>query len=397
MNGIEPSNLGGNIITTRERNLSIVIKLIYKFGICSRSEIAKATGLKHATITNIINSLIEWGLVQETGIIESSLKRRSIGIELNKDRYRLIGVRLSRDSISVGVCDLGNALLHQKSEAITNSPERTIDRMVSLLKETITSLSDRKIIGIGIALPGPFVAKKGRIALMSGFSGWEAINVKKHLQASLDVPIFLEHDANCAILAEWRYGEAGDDGNIMLMLLDDGVGSSIIANGKLYHGHIGTAGEIGHSTVDFNGLKCQCGNRGCLELYCSTLALRRLYNEQTSENISAVEIIQAVHNGDANAVKVFEQVAQYLAYGLVNAINTLNPKMIILSGTLTKAGGYLLEILKPTLKERLIKDIYENLDIRLGRFGDDTLLYGASALVLEEALRAPSHYFNPFD
>lgn len=393
---------GSNLITTREDNLSLVIKLIHKAGICSRADIAFATGLKQATITNIVNYLMDWGLVKETGSIEGRLKRRSIGITLNRERYRLLGVRLSRDNITVGVFDMANHLLEKKTEPFSSSlpPHAVVDKMIAMLKSVSSTIQQGEILGIGVALPGPFMAKEGRIALMSGFVGWELIDIQGRLRTAFSLPVFLEHDANCAALAEWWYSNAGEKDCMLLMQLDDGVGSAIIADGQLYRGSTGTAGEIGHSCIDYDGPQCQCGNRGCLELYCSTLALCQQYKGEYAQgdavgNQAAQEIIAAVRRREPKALSAFTKTATFLSYGLVNAVNILNPEIVVLSGTLSLAGDALLDVVRPVLKERLIKDVYRTLDVRIGNFGEDNVLSGTGALVLEETLRFPTRYFNP--
>ena len=394
--------LGSNLSTAREDNLALVIKLIHKAGVCSRADIAAATGLKQATITNIVNDLIGWGLVIETGAIEGRLKRRSIGIALNKESYRLLGVRLSRDNITTGVFDMANNLLEKRLFPLSRDipPEAIVDQMLSMLKDISSTINYDMILGIGVALPGPFIASEGRIALISGFSGWESMDIQMRLRESFALPVFLEHDANCAALAEWWHGKMEEKDCILLMQLDDGVGSAIIADGSLYRGGTGTAGEIGHASIDYSGPKCQCGNRGCLELYCSTLALRQQYKleyllDADAGDPPAREIIEAVRRGDAKARAVYAKTATFLAFGLVNAINVLNPEIIVLSGVMSHAGDYLLEVMRPILKNRVIKDIYKNLDIRLGYFGEDNVLCGAGALVMEETLRFPSQYYKP--
>jgi len=394
--------LGSNLTTAREDNLALVIRLIHKAGICSRADIASATGLKQATITYIVNDLIDWGLVKETGSIEGRLKRRSIGITLNKESYRLIGVRLSRNNITIGVFDMDNNLLKKEVVhlSVDMTPEEVVDKMILSLKANLRTIENEKALGIGVAIPGPYIAKEGRIALMSGSSGWESVDIEARLQESLDLPVFLDHDANCAALAEWWHGETGERKYILLMQVDDGVGSAIMANGNLYRGGVGTAGEIGHSSIDFTGPKCQCGNRGCLELYCSTVALRQQYKtehllEGETGSLSAREIIKAVREGDPRARGVYAKTASFLAFGLVNAINLLNPEIIVLSGIMSQAGDYLLEVIQPILENRIVKDVYKNMDIRLSCFGEDNVLCGAGALVLEEALRQPTQYFKP--
>ncbi len=396
---------GSNIITVRENNLALIIRLIHKLKICSRVDLAEATGLKQATITNIINDLISWGLVVETGLIPGRGKRRSIGISLNHERYRIIGVRLNRDYVQVGLFDLAGSLLAKKTWRFGDSPipEATLTKIFELVNGLLLPEEGKVVLGIGVAIPGPFVSKSGKIVMMSGFPGWDKIDIRSELQEHFSLPVFLEHDANCGALAELWYGSVTNQEDMIFVAADIGVGAGVLINGQLYTGSLGTAGEIGHISIDYGGPKCECGNRGCLELYCSTNTLRQEYKKealmmpvyQGNAELSAEEILHAVASGDAFARKIFRKTAFFLGVGLVSVVNAYNPGVIILSDKLALAGNYLVEVVRQVLKERLLMPVYEGLTIRLGSFVEDSMLFGASALVLEEMLRQPSVYFKP--
>lgn len=259
------------------------------------------------------------------------------------------------------------------------------------------------VLGIGVAIPGPFLSDAETIILMSGFPGWETVDINSELSKEFGLPVFLEHDANCGALAELWYGQVGDNDNMVYVVADLGVGAGIVINGKLYNGDLGIAGEIGHSTIDYSGPKCECGNCGCLELYCSTKVLLQEYKKETasqpeysgSGSKTVEEVLKCVANGDPLARKVFKRVATFLGIGLVNVVNSFNPGLIVIGDRITLAGDYLLEVVDEVLKARLLKPIYDRVEIRLGSFIKDPILYGASALVLQRALKRPSDYFIP--
>lgn len=398
-------NGGSNIITVRENNLALIIRLIHKIKVCSRVYLAEVTGLKQATITKIVNDLISWGLVVETGLIPGRGKRRSIGISLNHERYRIIGIRLNRGYVQAGVFDLTGTLL-KKRVCCFKDPQETEDTMSMIYEMAgeMAELSEGKVIlGIGVAIPGPFVSKSGKIVMMSGFPGWDKVDIKEELERRLSIPVFLEHDANCGALAELWYGSVSSQENMIFVAADVGVGAGILINGQLYTGSLGTAGEIGHISIDYEGPRCECGNRGCLEMYCSTKALCREYRKEATltpgyeerAGLLAGEILEEVANGEPLARKVFHKIAFFLGVGLANAVNAYNPGVIILSDKLALAGDYLVETVSQVLRERLLKPVYEGLTVRLGSFVEDSMLFGASALVLEQMLLRPSLYFKP--
>ena len=394
---------GSNVVTMRENNLSLIIRLIHKAKICSRADLAIQTGLKQATITNIINDLIDWGLVKETGNVQGRLNRRSIGITLNNEVYRIFSIRLNRDYVTVGLFDITGSLIDQRQKYIDTDPNATMEAMCTLVKELYPA--DKNVLGIGVAIPGPFVPKKGKIELMSGVPGWQSVDITGRLEDYFSLPVFLEHDANCGALAELWYGDIGGFEDVIFVAADVGVGAGILTNGKLYTGSLGTAGEIGHMSIDYGGLKCECGNRGCLELYCSTKALQNEYKKEAINTslyankacASVEDILHDVVSGDVFARQVFERIARFLAIGLVNVVNAFNPSLIIISDKLALAGDYLIEVVSQTLKECLLGTLYDNLEIRLGSFNKESMLFGASALVLENLLHQPSVSFNPLN
>lgn len=148
--------------------------------------------------------------------------------------------------------------------------------------------------------------------------------------------------------------------------------------------------------IDYSGPKCECGNRGCLELYCSTRRLKQIYKEEVAADLSGgenecstKEILKKAAGGDATARRALSKIAVSLAYGIANIVNLFNPDLIIISDKLSLAGEALIEELNRILKELLLESVFANLNIRLGRFAEDAMVYGASALALEECISSP--------
>ncbi len=396
---------GSNLLTVRENNLALLIRLIHKKKVCSRVELSKETGLKQATITNIVNDLIRWGVVAETGFLPGRGKRRAIGISLNQESFRIIGVRLNRKYAQTGLFDLAGNLLEKKTCSFQRGvpPAETVRSICAAIEALLGRAAQKKVLGIGIAMPGPFVPESGRIAMMSGFPGWDRVDLKGELERQLLLPVYLEHDANCGALAELWYGGIDSQEDVLFVAADTGVGAGILVRGQLYTGSQGMAGEIGHISIDYQGPVCECGNRGCLELYCSTQRLVQRYQEEAQKagnTIEAVgkteeEILKKVADAEPLARRVFGEVAGFLGIGLASAVNAYNPGVIILSDKMALAGQYLVEVIAQALKERLLPSVFEGLRIRLGAFAEDGMLYGAGALVIERMLSMPSESFKP--
>lgn len=394
---MDQNTTGYNINDVRRNNVSAIIRLLHRAKVCSRADLARATGLKQATITNIINELIESEFVIEVGHIEGRMKRRSIGISLNKV-YQTIGIRLERNYLKACLFNImGEPLeIREKEFPEKVNAHEVVSWLVEIVQQLIDGTDQDKLLGIGLAIPGPFLQKNQQIELMSGFPGWQEIDFKKELEDQFSLPVYIEHNANCGALSEMWYGDIGDNKNVIFIAADIGIGAGILINQQLYKGALGIAGEIGHMCIDYSGPKCECGNRGCLELYCSTRRLKQIYKEEVAADLSGgenecstKEILKKAAGGDATARRALSKIAVSLAYGIANIVNLFNPDLIIISDKLSLAGEALIEELNRILKELLLESVFANLNIRLGRFAEDAMVYGASALVLEECISSP--------
>jgi N-acetylglucosamine repressor len=385
---------GKNLEDIQQMNRALIISLLRKKEVISRADLAKATGLQQATITNIIKDLLEYGLVVETGIIDGEKGRRSIGLALNVDKYRVISVRLARKYFTIGLFDFAGNQYELISEHIDilSGPRNVLDRMFQSISNIMGTGEYGKVLGIGVAIPGPFFRSEGKIGLITEFPGWENISIKEELTSKFGLPTYVEHDANVGALAEWWVGSSFmDSGTMVYVAAGQGIGAGIINDGKLFTGALGVAGEIGHMSIFLDGPKCECNNRGCLELYCSTIALTKGIRKELDKYPHSVldqdctlsQIFEALESGDELATKVFQKTARYLGLGLVNIIYAYNPHVIIIGDELAEAGQRLVEIIRDIIKDHTLPSIYENLTIKLSSFKTDPVLIGAGSLVFD--------------
>lgn len=385
---------GKNLEDIQEINLALVVRTMRFSNVCSRAQIAKETGLKKSTITNIVNTLIECGLVKETGIIDGENGRRSIGISLNGSKYKVIGARLSRKFYSVMLFDIQGNIDEIVTERIENvEPEIAFDRLKKTMHEMIDRAVDCTVLSIGVAVPGPFIRREGRIVLMTGYPGWEHIAFKEELKKDFSIPVYLEHDANLGALAEWWYeSEKKEDHTLLFVLAANGIGAGIVINGRIYTGFLGTAGEIGHMSINYDGPQCECGNKGCLTKYSSILSMRKRIEDELADypdsvvknDLSSEAIIQAIRDRDPLAVKVFNDAAWYLGVGLSNVINIVNPDQIIIGDQLSEVGKPLHDILSEVIKERVLEEIYDKIQIQLSALDTDPILLGSGLLAIDK-------------
>lgn len=389
---------GLNQMDIQDMNRSLLLNLMRKEGVCARAELAKISGLKQATVTNIVNDFIAWRLVKETGFLAGSKGRRSIGISINNDEFGVIGVQLARTHYDVGLFNLsGERIRHTRHDKETAcSPRQVMDEIIQLIKRTIEESGERKILAMGIAVPGPYSIKSGRIELMTGFQGWNDIAIQKEIEDTIHLPFFLEQDANAGALSQYWYDSESYKNDTFAYITDgQGVGAGIVINGELLRGAQGTAGKIGHMSINFNGPRCSCGNYGCLENYCSSIAftreVNRVLDSQRQYNFSDAK--KMICDGRTDVMDIFFSCCDKLAIGIVNLINVFNPSVIVIGDEMAHVMPELMiERLKQKVQEKVLPELYESVTIRMSAI-EDSMLTGAAIVAIKNIFKKPEEYF----
>ena len=387
-----------------ESNRSRIVKHLYHNGISSRAQIAKALELTPAAITKITARLIEAGMIEETGDLEGSKNRRSIGLKLNTTHFRIIGIKFARSLVQIGVFDLcGNTLSFENLPTVCDN---TINDSIVTIHQRVEQLldNDPSIVAIGMAVPGPYLRNVGRTAVVSNMQGWRKINFIDEFVTAFRVPVFIEQDARAGALAHYLFDPSVHaDDNLAYYLVGEGVGLGVIDNGRLINGFLGAATEIGHISVDVNGKPCDCGNIGCLERYCSANAIHERLNEQPSivpgcEAMTHAQACTALFAkaaaGDKAAMDLTSEVARYIGYGAVNIINAFNPTHIVLGDIISQAGQPLLDEVKKVVRERTIPEVGHDTKITLSNLPTDATVSGAAAVAITNFLEHPSMFFD---
>lgn len=278
--------------------------------------------------------------------------------------------------------------LLKKTTYCEDGREEMIKFIVSCAGETIeeSKLSKEEICGMGIGFPGPLNAETGTIFNPPNLQGWDSVPLRDILENELKVPVAIENDANAAALGEWWKGAGSGAGSLFCITLGTGVGGGIILDGKVWHGASSIAGEIGHTTVIRDGIKCTCGNIGCLEAYaCSGGILKRvniaLLNERDN-GLQPLTDLKQVHQmamqGNETVLNVIKETGVILGIAIANIANLLNPEMVVLFGGVTNLGEHLVVPLKVEVKGRAFKKATDSLRIELSQLGDNSGILGAA-------------------
>jgi glucokinase len=214
------------------------------------------------------------------------------------------------------------------------------------------------------------------------------------LERKLGWPVFLENDANAAAVGEMWLGAARGCRDVVSVTLGTGVGGGVVLDGKLWRGSHGSAGEIGHTTVDpFSGLKCKCGNTGCLELFASATAIVRMTRESLSlfpetilksDELTAEKVYDAGREGDALALAVFKRCGMYLGIGLANLINLIDPQVIVITGGVMNGWDLFAGEMYRQVEERAFRTTALQVKIAKAECGDNAGLLGAARLALQD-------------
>ena len=393
---------GNNTTDLTEMNRSAIVRILQQKGMCTRAEIAKLMGLTQASITKLVAYLIDMGIVSEVGSVKGKGNRRSIGLRLNAEKNLVIGVKFSRHVYAIGVFDISGKLYEQSETEY--SLEEKAGKVLSDMKAQIKALLKKyeKVVAIGLALPGPYLRKEGHIAMVTRMPSWHNVNFIEEFKEEFDKPVFIEQDANAGALAEWWFGNHGRPlTSLTYFLVGEGVGSGVVDHDSLLLGNQGIASEVGHISIDYNGPTCECGNRGCLELYCSTMAflkeaeekLPELFKESYKNRAQACErVFEAARNGNETAKTLVEKIAEYIGYGCVTLINAYDPEIIVIGDSISKGNELLLPTIKRVVKERTLPEIGERVRIEISNLSIDPTLYGAAAIATDRVLRKPSEY-----
>ena len=307
-----------------------------------------------------------------------------------------IGIDLGGTNIAAGlVNDAGTLKSKASTPTLKNrKPEEIADDMVNLIKEllgdTKTDVSDLK--GIGIGIPGTVNDKTGEIIYVVNLN-MNGFNIAEHIKRSINVPVRLANDADCAALGEYTVSGNGAS-RFVFVTLGTGVGGGVVLDGKIYTGFNGIGSELGHMTLIKGGEECGCGKRGCYEAYASVTALNRdtkramerhpesLMNKLAAARgkVSGRTAFDAMRQGDKAAAEVVNDYAEYVAEGIVSIENIFQPEVIVIGGGISKEGDYLLKPVKEYVEKNRYNKHLKQTEIKIARLFNDAGIIGAAML-----------------
>jgi predicted NBD/HSP70 family sugar kinase/biotin operon repressor len=390
----------GTVLDLRRANRSALIRALYFNTSVSRQELGAATGLSQATISNVVNELMDDGLVVEAGVVSSDGGRPRTLVQVNPEFGYVIGVDIGETRIRVALFNLALGTPLAISETLLEPAHHEVDTAVSHLARSLSTViaeagvDESDVIGVGIGVSG--IVEHGAEILVHGQSfAWDAVPLARLLrEAGVTAPIFVDNGAANLGQAENWFGASRGAKHAIVTLIGSGVGASVITDGSRYRGATTSASEWGHTPIAIGGRPCRCGSRGCLEAYLGAEAILARYHEagqarsiDTGQQETDLARLLELGDTDPTARQILDETVQYLGAGIGSLINLFNPERVIIGGW---AGTLLCARLLPRIRaeaaDHALRQPFAQTSIEPCTLGDDALALGAATLPVEQLL-----------
>ena len=377
---------GGSLTELRLANRRRALRLLRLRGALTQAELSQGTGLSRAAVSNIVRELVDSGLARATAASRNG--RRVSEVTLNPSSGIVGGIDFGNRHVRVAIGDLTHTVLAEEQHtlpyghAAANGVREASEMLRNLTTKARRRLQDMELLVVG--LPGPIDLESGRTVSPAILPGWSDFDVKSAFAAATGVRTMTDNDANLGALAEGTWGVGQGLSDFAYIKVSTGIGAGLVLNGRLYRGVAGTAGEVGHTTIEESGLLCRCGNRGCLETVAAAPALldllRRSYGDITLE-----EVLRLSAGGDTGCRRLIADAGRHIGVALANLCNLLSPQMIIVGGELAMAGDILLAPMRESMSRRAVSTPAEATRVVIGALSERAGVLGALALALQES------------
>lgn len=341
---------GVNLRGLRQHNRTLLLTHILRAGGLSRVELAERTRLTQQAVSKIVPELLEAGLLDEERQPASGVGKPRTLLRVRANARHALGAQLDRDSFRVVMTDLTGKIIASRGGPL--APGFTPDQAVAALGEATEALSDRVegVLGLGVGSVGPLDHHEGVVRDATNMPGWHHVPLRDLLAKRTGLPVRLDKNTNAAAFAQ--HWPEGDQAATAVVLVGTGIGVGLLIDGRLYRGPRTNAGEFGHTTLAFDGPRCACGRRGCVEV---------------------------LHNAAATT----EEAAGLLAIGLADLVQVLDLERVVLTGRSVRAAS---EVYRDTVAARLRELLplphWQRIQVDLDEMGDDVVAFGAAAEVL---------------
>ena len=366
----------------RDINRDVILELVRAKQPVARVELARASGLYPSTVSSIVEELIEEGWVVEGGTQRLPRGRRPTLLSLNEDIV-MLAVDVRPEQATIAVVDMNSRLLSQKAIVLPSNVDRALPELVAALERMREMHPTKTFEGVGLSMPGRVDPVTQQLILAPNLR-WAGHEIGGVIESALGLKVEMENEANACLIAEIWSGRLDGVSNAVLVAISEGIGTALLSNGQMITGHGGLAGEFGHVVLDPTGPKCGCGRTGCWEMFASTRAAVRYYNEETGKKDTAMtgtRLLNLAVDDDPAAVKALSRQAENLGRGLHAITAALSPEVILFTGELTSAWQRFGPIVEAELKRQMLGGAPPRVMTTLNP--EFARLRGAAALVLQ--------------
>jgi predicted NBD/HSP70 family sugar kinase len=373
-------------------NASEVLSLIATGGANSRAALLEASGLSRVTVTQRLNALLGVGLVEEALQTLPSGGRPTRVLGLNRTAGFILVGDIGETHIHLAAMDMAPTILAQTTItfSISKGPAITLQRIKDEFDQLAAKVraSHGFLVGVSLSLPTPVDFKRGRVVGPSVLYGWDDFDIATALGSHFGAPVYVENDVNLMTIYEHRHNYP-DVKDMIFIKVGTGIGSGIIADGKIYRGAQGAAGDIGH--IQFNSADaplCRCGKLGCVEARAGGWAIARDLTEKGLRAETARDVIALVEMQKPEAIMLLRRAGQTIGEVASDVVSILNPSLIVVGGMLARGGDFLLSGIRELVYQRCLPLATGELKIILADPMKDSALIGAAHLVLDDVFSA---------
>jgi N-acetylglucosamine repressor len=380
---------------TKIHNRDLVLKTIFDYETISRAEVARLTKLTRTTVSDMVASLLDEGLIEEVGFGESIGGKAPILLSLVADSRYLIGLNLAQDKFIGSVVNLRGEIKDTVEFPVNGCDGKQALQLVYKILDQLTKREWRPLVGIGIGTPG-LVNTRAGVVVNAVNLDWQHLPLAHLLESRYNLPVTVLNDSQATAIGEFVYGSSyPSESNLVVITIKHGIGAGVLINGRLFQGDGGGAGEIGHVVVQENGTLCRCGQHGCLETISSAwaivqraISLAPEYDNselaKNPENISLDAIVNAYQAGDPLAEKVVSDAAHYLGASIASLVGILNIQNIVLTGDMVRFGQMWLQSVRDAMNHAALTKMAQDTQLEFGTLEFKACILGASAFMLLE-------------
>ncbi len=365
------------------------------------AELTKELRISVPTITKLVQELVEEGIVNDLGKVETPGGRRPNVFGLTNSTIYFIGINVGRDKMTYVVTDLQNNIIQEVTDDSFELSDRTqcLERICSNIEEFVMhcGIDKSKILGVGVCIVGRVNTKLGRS--YKYFTSNEE-SLRDVIESRIGIRVLVENDTRSRCYAEYTRGRSKDEKNVIYLHLGLGVAIGVIIDGKLYYGKNGFAGEFGHIPFFDNEKICFCGKKGCLETEISGIAIEEKMSElvrggantilrpkyENREQIHINDIIAAARNDDNLSIELIEEAGEKAGKAVATLINIFNPETVIVGGNLAAAGDYIMLPLKAATNKYSLSLVYKDTKFRLSKMTDNAPAWGVAMLIRNQII-----------